>query len=160
MVDVKGYEGLYAVTSCGKIWSYRSNMFLKPFTARGYLKVKLYKDKANKSASVHRLVAEAYLPNPDSLPQINHKDENKENNCVDNLEWCDTKYNINFGRHNQNVSKSHSKKVCCVELGKEFESAKIAAAHMGVSASNIAKCCKGKYKTTGGYHWKYASTTL
>lgn len=160
MIDVAGYEGLYAVTNCGKVWSYRKNTFLKPFLARGYFKVRLCKDGDNKQILVHRLVAEAFLPNPQKLPQINHKDENKKNNCVDNLEWCDIKYNINYGRHNEKVAKSHCKKVYCVELDKEFESAKSAAIQLNLSDSNIAKCCKGKYKTTGGYHWKYADDNL
>lgn len=156
MIDVKGYEGLYAISDCGKVWSYRKNIFLKPFLARGYFKVRLCKNGNNKQVLVHRLVAETFLSNPQNLPQINHKDENKQNNCVGNLEWCDTKYNINYGRHNEKVAKSHCKKVYCVELDKEFESAKSAAAQFNLSDSNIAKCCKGKYKTTGGYHWKYA----
>lgn len=160
MIDIAGYEGLYAVTDCGKVWSYRKNTFLKPFFARGYPKVRLYKDGANEQISVHRIVARAFLPNPQNLPQINHKDENKKNNCVDNLEWCDTKYNINYGKHNENVARSHCKKVYCVELGRVFESAKLAAMQLGLFDSNIAKCCKGKYKTTGGYHWKYANDTL
>lgn len=160
MIDIAGYEGLYAINDRGKVWSYRKNVFLKPFLARGYCKVRLYKDGESKQVLVHRLVAEAFLPNPQGLPQINHKDENKKNNCVDNLEWCDTKYNINYGRHNENVAKSHCKKVYCVELERIFESAKLAAMQLGLFDSNIAKCCKGKYKTTGGYHWEYANDNL
>lgn len=156
MTDLEGYEGLYAVTNSGQVWSYRGNVFLKPFLARGYYKVRLCKNGIDKQFSVHTLVARAFLPNPKKLPQINHKDENKLNNFVDNLEWCDAKYNINYGRHNESVARSHCKKVYCVELGKVFESAKSAAAQLGLFDSNIAKCCKGKYKTTGGYHWEYA----
>lgn len=156
MIDVEGYEGLYAVTNCGKVWSYRKNMFLKPFLARGYFKVRLYKDGTNKQILVHRLVAETFLPNPENLPQINHKDENKKNNYVDNLEWCDAKYNINYGEHNERVARSRCRKVYCVELDTLFESAKQAAQKLNLSDSNIAKCCKGKYRTTGGYHWQYA----
>lgn len=156
MIDIKGYKGLYAVTDGGQVWSYRKNIFLNPFFTRGYLRVRLYKDGISKQFFVHRLVAEAFLPNPQNLPQINHKDENKKNNCADNLEWCDVKYNINYGRHNESVSRSHCRKVYCVELDEVFESAKSAAMQLNLSDSNIAKCCKGKYKTTGGYHWKYA----
>ena len=160
MIDITGYEGLYAITDCGKVWSYRKNIFLKPFLARGYFKVRLCKDGNNKQVLVHRLVAEAFLPNPQNLPQINHKDENKQNNCVDNLEWCDAKYNINYGKHNEKVSKSHCKKVYCVELDKVFDSANQAAMQLNLFDSNIAKCCKGKYKKTGGYHWKYADNLV
>ena len=160
MNDITGYEELYAITEDGKVWSYRKNIFLKPFLARGYFKVRLYKDESNKQFLIHRLVAEAFLPNPQNLPQINHKDENKLNNCVDNLEWCDAKYNINYGKHNEKVSKSHCKKVYCVELDKVFDSANQAAMQLNLFDSNIAKCCNGKYKTTGGYHWKYADNLV
>lgn len=160
MTDIAGYEGLYAITDDGKVWSYKNNMFLKPFLARGYFKVRLCKNGANKQLLIHRLVAEAFLPNPKKLPQINHIDENKKNNCVDNLEWCDAKYNINYGEHNEKVAKSHCKKVYCVELDRVFESAKSAAIQLNLSDSNIAKCCKGKYKTTGGYRWEYADNLL
>ena len=159
MIDITGYDGLYAITDDGKVWSYRKNKFLKPFLARGYSKVRLYTNDANKQFLIHRLVAEAFLPNPQNLPQINHKDENKLNNSVDNLEWCDAKYNINYGEHNKNVARSHCKKVYCIELDKVFESAKSAAIQLNLSDSNIAKCCKGKYKTTGGYHWEYTDQT-
>lgn len=160
MIDIIGYEGLYAITNCGQVWSYRKNTFLKPYLARGYFKVCLCKDKIRKQVLIHRLVAEAFIPNPLNLPQINHIDENKQNNCAENLEWCNAKYNINYGEHNKKVGKSHCKKVYCVELGKVFESAKLAAMQLGLSDSNIAKCCKGKYKTTGGFHWKYAVDNL
>lgn len=156
MTDSEGYEGLYAVTDCGKIWSYRKNRFLNPFTTRGYYRVRLCKDGVSKQFFIHRLVAKTFLPNPQKLPQINHKNENKKDNRVDNLEWCNTKYNINYGKHNEKVAKSHCKKVYCIELDSVFESAKQAAKQLNLSNSNIAKCCKGKYKTTGGYHWKYA----
>ena len=74
MKDIKGYEGLYAVTSCGRVWSYRRNKFLAPATIKsGYNYVNLYKDGKKKFCRVHRLVAEAYIPNPDNLPQVNHK---------------------------------------------------------------------------------------
>ena len=160
MIDIIGYEGLYAITNCGQVWSYRKNTFLKPYLARGYFKVCLCKDKIRKQVLIHRLVAEAFILNPLNLPQINHIDENKQNNCAENLEWCNAKYNINYGEHNKKVGKSHCKKVYCVELGKVFESAKLAAMQLGLSGSNIAKCCKGKYKTTGGYHWEYADDNL
>lgn len=68
--------------------------------------------------------------------------------------------NENYGMHNENIAKKHCKKVYCVELDKVFESAKSAAIQLGLSDSNIAKCCKGKYKTTGGYHWKYADNLV
>ena len=96
MRDIPGYESLYAVTSCGKVWSYRRKKFLKPSdNGLGYLQVKLSKDGKTKTYKVHRLVAEAFISNPLNLPQINHKDENRANNALLNLEWCDAAYNSN-----------------------------------------------------------------
>ena len=106
MKDIKGYEGLYAITPEGDVYSYKRKKFLKPgVNGIGYLYVSLCKDGKIKHYGVHRLVAEAYIPNPDNLPQINHKDENKENNCLQNLEWCDAKYNINYGTRNEKIKK-------------------------------------------------------
>ena len=99
--DVKGYEGLYKISNFGRVWSIRRKLFLKPVD-KPYLRVRLYSiDGTNKMFSVHRLVAEAFIPNPDNLPCINHKDENKMNNCIDNLEWCTAKYNSNYGTAKQ-----------------------------------------------------------
>ena len=152
MKDVQNYEGLYAVTSCGKVYSYRSKKFLKPRKRKnGYLQVNLYKDGERKTCYIHRLVVEAYLPNPNDLPQINHKDENKENNALPNLEWCDISYNINYGSRNQKISKP----VYCVELDKTFDSSHAAARELGLHQSSINRCCNGKLKTTGGFHWRY-----
>lgn len=96
---------------------------------------------------VHRLVAEAYLPNHNNLPYVNHK----ENNALQNLEWCTQKYNANYGSRNQKMSKP----VYCIELDKTFDGASAAARELGLDNSHIIKCCKGKLKTTGGYHWRY-----
>ena len=152
MKDVVGYEGHYQVTSCGKVWSHKNGKFLKPRKGScGYLQVSLSKNGKVKTYSVHRLVAEAYLPNPNRLPQVNHKDENKENNALPNLEWCDQKYNINYGSHNQKISK----RVYCIELDKTFDSSHAAARELNLFQTNITKCCKGKHKTCGGFHWRY-----
>lgn len=98
MKDIKGYEGLYAVTEDGQIWSYRRKKFLKLDGKVGdYQSIGLSKDGKVKGYAVHRLVAQAYIPNPDNLPMVNHKDEVKSNNCVDNLEWCTREYNCNYG---------------------------------------------------------------
>lgn len=163
MKDIKDYEGLYAVTSCGRVWSYRSQMFLSPYTdVRGYLRVDLYQNKSKKSCKVHRLVAEAYIPNSNNLEQVNHKDENKQNNCINNLEWCDAYYNNHYGSHSQKISLSlkgntrASKKVLCVETGIIYESGMDAYRRTGISNVCISHALNGKSKTAGGFHWRYA----
>ncbi len=88
MKDVIGYEGLYAITSCGKVWSYQNKRFLKPwFNGRGYLYVDLHKNGKKKNFRIHKLVAEAYVPNPNNLETVDHIDGNKEHNYVGNLQW-------------------------------------------------------------------------
>ena len=156
MKDIQGYEGVYAVTSCGKVYSYKSKKFLSLGKRRdGYLQITLHKNDKQKTYRVHRLVAEAYLPNPEGLPQVNHKDENKENNALPNLEWCDQKYNMNYGSRNEKAGKALSKPVFCVELNKTFDGVRAAARELGLDQSRIGKCCTGKQKTTGGFHFRY-----
>lgn len=116
MKDIKNFEGHYAVTSCGKVWSYKSKKFLKPRKdSSGYYQVSLWKDGKGKNYLLHRLVAEAYLPNPEGLPQINHKNENKADNCLNNLEWCTCKYNINYGTRNKRASQTKREKKKCAK---------------------------------------------
>ena len=157
MKDIVGYEGLYAVASCGKIWSYRSKIFLKPQTDKdGYLRVGLYKDGKAKKYLIHRLVAEAYIPNPDNLPQVNHKDENKENNCLQNLEWCDPKYNINYGTRNDKVASSIKKPILQYDLDGNFVKEWPSTTDVGKEfIKGINHCLRGRNKTAYGYIWKY-----
>jgi hypothetical protein len=157
MVDIPGYEGLYAVTSCGKVWSYKKQKFkAQRLRKDGYMDINLYKDRKVKSFLVHRLVAQAYIPNPLGLSDINHLDENRTHNWVNNLQWCSHKDNNNYGTHNERIAKAHSKPVYCVELDKTFPSLKSAGEELNIHSQNISACCKGKQKTTGGYHWRYA----
>lgn len=106
MIDIKDYEGIYAITSCGKVWSYKRNKFLKPYNTGKYLVVELFKNGVGKQFKVHRLVAQAYLQNPNNLPYVNHKDEVKTHNWINNLEWCDAKYNANYGTIKQRISQT------------------------------------------------------
>lgn len=103
---VVGYEGLYEVSSYGRVRRVNKGL-LKLQNVKGYNQVCLYKCGIRKIIKVHRMVAIAFIPNPDNLPQVNHRDEVKSNNCVENLEWCDNKYNNNYGtkieRHKQTM---------------------------------------------------------
>lgn len=153
MKDIKNYEGLYAVTSCGKIWSYRNEKFLTPETdIGGYLRVNLCKNGKTKHYKIHRLVADAYIPNPENLPQINHKDENKANNCLQNLEWCDAKYNTNYGTRNDKIKKPILQYTLNGEFVREWPS----ASDVGKEVStHICNCLKGRKKSAYGYKWVY-----
>ena len=157
MKDIRNYENMYTVTEDGRVWSYKSNKFLKQtLLNRGYLQVELYNNGVGKKFLIHRLVAEAYLPNPDNLPQVNHKDENKQNNSVENLEWCTEKENDNYGNRNKNIARANATAVRCVELDRIFESISEAARELNLCKSNICRCLKQQSRTTGGYHWEVA----
>ena len=156
MRDIPGYEGLYAATSCGKVYSYRAKKFLKPTKNKdGYLRVGLCKDKKRKWYYIHRLIAEVYLPNPENLLFVNHKDEDKSNNCVNNLEWISHKDNCNFGTRNERIAKACRKKVICLETNEIFNSVTEAAKSVNIDQSSISNCLAGRYKTSASYHWRY-----
>ena len=156
MKDIKNYEGLYAVTSCGKIWSYRNNKFMQLGNHHsGYMNVRLFKDGIGKSYSVHRLVAEAYLDNPGNLPCVNHKDENKTNNAVTNLEWCTVSYNTTYGTSRKRTAEKLQKAVRCIELDRTFSNANIAAEKLNLKRANIWCALNGRSQTAGGYHFEY-----
>ena len=156
MKDIFGYEGIYAITEDGRVWSYKRKRF-KSLTEdlRGYLRVNLSKNGSTKTYSVHRLVAETYLPNPNQFSDVNHLDENKGNNHVSNLEWCSHKYNVNYGTRTSRIVEKRMKSIYCVELDQVFDSFVHAARITGIHKGNICQCCKGNLKTAGGYHWKY-----
>lgn len=107
----------------------------------------------------HRFIASCFLPNPQNLPCVNHKNEIKDDNRVENLEWCDHKYNDNYGTRNKRVAESKSKKVLQYTkdgvLVKEWVSAKEIGRVFGYHTGYIAACCKGKYKTAYDFIWKY-----
>ena len=162
--DIKGYEGLYQISSHGRVKSlFRYKKILKPaLQTKGYFYVSLC--KPNKNFTIHRLVAEAFIPNPDNLPCVNHKDEDKTNNHVDNLEWCTYEYNLNFGTRNERISESllnhtnTSKKVYQYTLDgkfiKEWKSTNECGRN-GYNQGTVSSCCRGKIKTHRGYKWSY-----
>lgn len=165
--DVVGFEGLYKVSNLGNVKSLNykrtgKEKVLKPIkNTGGYLQIWLIKDGRRYTKSVHRLVAEAFIPNPDNLPCVNHKDENKTNNKEFNLEFCTYEYNINYGNRNERAGKKIaerlSKPVICIETGFIFASTMDAERKTGISNGQISSCCNGKkgYKTAGSFHWRY-----
>lgn len=177
--DVIGYEGLYQVSNHGKIKSlkrtYTSGNFgnivreltekiMKQSTSKnGYKRVKLCKGGKTNICLVHRLVATAFIENESGLPQINHKDENKSNNAVSNLEWCDAKYNINYGTALTRMVKKQSKRILQYDTNNNFikkhESIR-GLSKFGFDRSSIIRCCQGKQMTSYGYVWKYESEVI
>ena len=162
--DVKGYEGLYEVSNLGRVKSLPRNgtvlheKILKYGLDRyGYRQVILSKNDVRKSAKIHRLVAEVFLQNENKLPCINHKDENKQNNDVSNLEWCSYSYNNSYNGRAKKVAEGKYKQIFCIELNTVFDSLADAGNKTKISVGNICSCCRGKLKTAGGYHWKYAN---
>ena len=141
----------------GRVWSVRGQRYLKSWLdTAGYPTLQLTAANGKKKTEkVHRLVALAFIPNPDSLPQVNHKDENKENCCVDNLEWCSASYNCNYGTRNERISQSQYMRIYCVELDRVFDSIKAAQEELGIKGHHISEVCSGKRKTCDGYHWSY-----
>lgn len=172
MKDIPGFEKRYAATSCGKIWSYLSGKFLTPKIVNGYAHVDLFDIKHQLcQRSVHRLVAATYIQNPNGFPCVNHKDENRINNSIGNLEWCSYQYNNTYGNRIkkavENMSeegkkkildtlvRARSKPVICVETGELYSSAAEAERQTGVNSGHIGSACAGNRKRAGGYHWQH-----
>lgn len=150
--DVENYEDLYEVSDAGRVRNKVSGKILKPFSdgRKGYLKVDLYKDGIRKTYRIHRLVAEAFIPNPLNLSQVNHIDENKINNNVDNLEWCDCQYNIDYSK-----AKSVNQFSLDGRLLNTYKSTMEASRQTGISQGNISECCRDKRGQAGNFIWKY-----
>lgn len=166
--DIKGFENLYQVSNTGKVRTLIHNKIMKPDVYNGYERVTLYSPFRKRRSFVHRLVAEAFVPNPENKPIIDHIDTNPFNNNADNIKWCSQKENINNPislnkRHkphskewNENIRKGQEKKpIFCVELGIVFNGQTDAQRKLGIFQTNIGKVLLGKRKTAGGYHWQY-----
>lgn len=168
--DIKDYEGLYQISNLGRVkslmgWNFGKNDYekrekvLKPSKGE-YEKVVLFKNGKNKTYAVHRLVAKTFIPNLDNKPQVNHKDENKQNNCVDNLEWCTHKENMNYGTKQDRESRIKTKyNVLQYDLNdnliKVWFNLREITLNTNYKKSNIMSCCNHKSKTAYGYKWKY-----
>ena len=161
--DVVGYEGYYQVSNLGKVKSLSVfNRELKPYINKdGYFQVTLYKDKSRTLKRVHRIVAEAFIPNESGLPIINHKDENKLNNNAENLEWCTNQYNINYGSTRTKISQSHMKKLVQIspsgEIVNRFNSVSEARKKLNVGRSTITRWLlhDGKSKKYKNHTFKF-----
>lgn len=167
--DIKGYEGLYQVSNLGKIKTVKGNKTRKlQYDNQGYAHILLCKNNTPKRYKVHRLVAEAFIQNPNNYPFVNHKDEIKSNNNVDNLEWCNAKYNANYGMtqikrintfKKQKTKPFTKRKVIQYDYEqnfiKEWQSINEASRKLGITKQSISECCRKLRKTTGGYIWEY-----
>lgn len=128
--------------------------------ATGYVQVWVWDNGKTRTFNVHRLVAEAFIPNPDHLPQINHKDEDRKNCSVENLEWCSVKYNCNYGSHIEKLRKHGCKPVVAIDKRtgeeKEFFSIAEAGRALSINPDRISRCLGGGRKGTRNHYWRYA----
>lgn len=153
---IQGFEGLYEISNYGRVRSIGSyntckRGIMNPMVdSNGYLHVRLYNSGISKDIGVHRLVAIAFIPNPNNYKYVNHKDENTMNNSAANLEWCTNSYNLiySIGKKIAQYSKNG-------ELIKTFNSIADASREYNIPTTNISKCCKGKRHSAGKYIWKY-----
>ena len=147
----------YKASSDGRIWSVRKQQFMKPLNhPGGYHRVNLWENQKKSQEYIHRLVAMAFIPNPNGLPEVNHKDECKTNNAASNLEWCNASYNMAYGTGTSRRAKSKGIGVTNLDTGVTYGSIYEASKATGVSKCTIGLCLRGKRKTSGGYHWTYA----
>lgn len=169
----------YQISNYGRVMGKRGKILYQNQSNCGYRQVHLSDFGISKWYSVHRLVAEAFIPNPDNLPCVNHKDENKSNNCSDNLEWCTYSYNERYNNKSKRMIETKrkrgipivpqtaidghiralSKKVICVETGEIFNSATEASRSMGFTAMAVMNAIRLKRKS-GGYTWRYLNDNL
>jgi hypothetical protein len=161
---IVGYEGLYEVSSYGRVKSLPRTTTSGGILAQsegksGYLYVTLCKDNVHVSKQVHRLVAENFIRNDSNLPQVNHLDENPHNNRVDNLMWCTPKQNVNYGNCIAKRSQSNKKAVKQLSASGEFiqvwNGARDASKELGINYKNISACANGKRNYAGGFKWQF-----
>lgn len=173
--DIDGFEDSYQISSMGRFRSkdryvkvcggglrLAKGRVLAPVKCKnGYLEVQMRRKQKRTVGLLHREVAKAFIPNPDNLPEINHKDEDITNNCVDNLEWCTSKYNANYGSRNARM-KANKKTIPVIQKDldgnfiKRWNSLSDASRYFNVDVSSMIRVCKGKQHTCRGFKWEYA----
>ena len=156
--DIEGYQGLYQISNKGhaKSLKWGKERILKPWiNSSGYYYIILCNDSVKKAFRLHRLVAETFITNPYNLPEVNHKDENKKNNCVDNLEWMRHIDNCNYGTRNERISRKILQYSKSEEFIREWPSSHEVERVLKIAQTNIIQCCKGKRKSAGGFVWRY-----
>jgi len=171
--SIGGFEGIYQISNCGNVRSVKRSKNLKHNNSHGYFTVDLYLNGIRKKIRVHRLVAEAFIPNPDNKPEVNHEDGVKTNNNASNLTWMTHSENglhayrtgLNYTVTNTywkgKIGTEHSKSKPVIQTNEagnvlnRFAGAREAERQTGVSYQHISSCCTGKQKTAGGYVWKF-----
>ena len=165
--EIPGTDGKYLISTDGEVmaisrrvkfghvyrWT-KTKLLTPRDNGKGYLELEFL----GKHHYIHRLVAEAFIPNPYNFPCINHKDENKENNSVKNLEWCDYSYNTNYGTRTKRAKEKRFGDrfvVINLDTGDVYQTPKDASRAIGIHNDYISRVCKGKSKTAGGYRWRY-----
>jgi len=156
--DIKGYEGLYAITEDGRVFSYKRNKFMNgSIDTSGYRQF----DLRGRAMLAHRLVALTFMPNLDCLPEINHIDGNKLNNYIHNLEWCTRKHNMSEAKRlklfnpNKGINNHMSKKVVCIETGEVFDCAVSASKSIGAKVNNYVAVAIKRSSKAYGKTFKY-----
>lgn len=158
--DVKGYEGLYIVSNHGRVKSFMSNKLLNlQDNGAGYLRVELWKDKTGKKTYVHRMVAEAFLPNPLHKKEVNHKDSNPRNNAVENLEWVSSSENSRHAVYKGALdawgNSAKPIEAINIESGAVLKFATISEAEKALGSRHITDVLKGKRNQCKGYTFRY-----
>lgn len=157
--DIKGYEGLYQVSNMGRIKSsHNRKSFIKGrLIQKGYLQVALCSKNKREYKLIHRLVAEAFIENPSNLPQVNHKNEDKTLNIVENLEWCSNEYNHNYGTRNIRVGIANSKKIDQIDIitGQVIKTWNSSVECFNNGFHHVSDVVNGKRKQDKGYIFKH-----
>lgn len=155
VVPIKDFES-YFVDDKGIVYNKSGKQIRPERTRNGYLRVSLSNEsEKHKHFLIHRLVAEAFVPNPENKAQVNHRDKNRANNCVENLEWVTPLENLNYSDVIVKANKANERKVRCINTGVIYDSIKTVEEKLGLHHANIIACCNGRRNKCGGLAWEY-----